>query len=254
MANRALSGAHVGCMGTKNRIALYRFLGASVKTSLQNCLREMEHSQRSLRPRSVPVLFIRDTVVEGCGNVVSGIIIIIMNLCHSVSFHPAQAHIVDGEVVKGKLIHRPCPTKIKIYSPLDRSDRRAIVVLVGAHNHPRFPATKLSREGIDKYTEAVQAHGVSQATVLKCDTGMQACQCTPQLNNQLETPPVSATSTKKIFSGKDLASVDPALALDRNRRKIVRSLKQKENPHGNGLEGSRSFVEYSSSFCQLFFG
>ena len=48
----------------------------------------------------------------------------------------------------------------------------------------------------------------------------------------------SATSMKKIFLGKDLASVDPALALDRNRRKIVRSLKQKENPHGNGLEGS----------------
>jgi len=74
--------------------------------------------------------------------------------------------------VKGQLIHRSCPTKIKIYFPLDRDDRRAIVILVGAHNHPRFPATKLSREGIDKYTEAVKVHGVSQATVLKCDAGM----------------------------------------------------------------------------------
>jgi len=112
--------------------------------------------------------------VEGCENVVSGINIIsdhkLVSLRHI--FYPAQAHIFDGEVVKGKLIHRPCPTKIKIYSPLDRSDRRAIVILVGAHNHPRFPVTKLSREGIDKYTAAVEAHGVSQATVLKCDTGM----------------------------------------------------------------------------------
>lgn len=109
--------------------------------------------------------------VEGCGNVVSGIIII-TNSCYSDTFYPAQAHISNGEVVKGKLVHRPCPTKIKIYSPLDRSDRRAVVILVGAHNHPRFPATKLSREGIDKYTKAVEAHGVSRATVLKCDMGM----------------------------------------------------------------------------------
>jgi len=110
-------------------------------------------------------------VVEGCENVVSGIYYYyeLHSLRH---IYPAQAHISDGEVVKGKLIHRPCPTKIKIYSPLDRSDRHAIVILVGAHNHPRFPATKLSCEGIDRYTEAVEAHGVSRATVLKCDMGM----------------------------------------------------------------------------------
>ena len=74
--------------------------------------------------------------------------------------------------MKGKLVHHPCPTKIKIYSPLDRSDHCAVVILVGAHNHPRFPATKLLCEGIDKYTKAVEAHGISWATVLKCDMGM----------------------------------------------------------------------------------
>jgi len=42
MENRASSDAHGGCTGTRDPIALYRFLGASVKTSLKNYLREME--------------------------------------------------------------------------------------------------------------------------------------------------------------------------------------------------------------------
>lgn len=74
--------------------------------------------------------------------------------------------------MQGKLIHRPCPAKIKIFSPLDRTHRRAVVILEGAHNHPRFPATKLSREGRDKYEAAVRANGISRSTVLKCDNGM----------------------------------------------------------------------------------
>ena len=42
MENRASLDAHGGCTGTRNLIALYRFLGASVKTLLLNCLRAME--------------------------------------------------------------------------------------------------------------------------------------------------------------------------------------------------------------------
>jgi hypothetical protein len=78
----------------------------------------------------------------------------------------------DGKVVQGQLIQRKCGCKIKIYSPIDRTDRRAIVILEGAHNHPKFPSTKLSRDGKDQYSKAITAAGVTGLTVVKCDSGM----------------------------------------------------------------------------------
>jgi len=84
----------------------------------------------------------------------------------------AYSHVLNGRVVQGKLVRRLCHTHIKIYSPVDRADRRAIVILQGAHNHPTPPSTKLSRNGRDCYREAAKAVGTTGLTVLKCDTGM----------------------------------------------------------------------------------
>lgn len=94
------------------------------------------------------------------------------SICQSDQFNIAYTHIKAGKVVQGVLVARKCPAKIKIFSPLDREDRRAIVLLDGHHNHPRFPSTKLSREGKDKYEEAIKVNGVARSTVMKCDTGM----------------------------------------------------------------------------------
>ncbi|PPR05947.1 hypothetical protein CVT24_004653 [Panaeolus cyanescens] len=133
----------------------------------------------------------------------------------------AYTHIKNGKVVQGTLIHRKCPAKIKIYSPLDRTNHRAIVILSNYHNHPQFPATKLSREGQDKYEAAVKMMGVSKSTVLKLDNG------------QIHL----ANSTKAIFEGRSLVSVDPALANARNKRKVIQKMRSKVNQHGTGLEG-----------------
>ena len=75
-------------------------------------------------------------------------------------------------MVKGRLMRRGCNSKIKIYSPVDRTDHRAIVILQGAHNHPKFPSTKLSRDGKDLYKQAVVEAGVTGVTVVKVDSGM----------------------------------------------------------------------------------
>ncbi|KAF8194842.1 hypothetical protein K438DRAFT_1968783 [Mycena galopus ATCC 62051] len=48
----------------------------------------------------------------------------------------------NHQVIKGKIIRRPCGAKIQIFSPIDHEDRRAMVYLTGSHNHPKFPATK----------------------------------------------------------------------------------------------------------------
>ncbi|KAF9044099.1 hypothetical protein BJ165DRAFT_1347476, partial [Panaeolus papilionaceus] len=128
----------------------------------------------------------------------------------------AYTHIKGGKVVQGRLVHRKCPAKIKIYSPLDRKDRRAVVMFSGYHNHPRFPATKLSREGRDKYEAAIRANGASRTTVLKCD---------------------NAPITKEIFEGKALMEVDPALGIGRNRRQLVKKARVVNLPHGDEFGG-----------------
>ena len=76
------------------------------------------------------------------------------------------------QVVQGHLIHRKCSTKITIFSPVDRSIRRAIVLLRGAHNHPMAPSTKLSRDGWDQYKEAGRVIGVMGLTMVKVDKGV----------------------------------------------------------------------------------
>ncbi|KAJ7510558.1 hypothetical protein B0H11DRAFT_2401870, partial [Mycena galericulata] len=122
----------------------------------------------------------------------------------------------DGNVLEGKIIHRKCPTTIKIFAPLDRTDRRAIISLSTAHNHPRPPSTKVSRKGKDAYKEAIVAAGVTSLTVLKCDNG---------------------SYTSKIFGGNIPAAIDPALSNPRIKRKLIYDMKTVENPHGLGIEG-----------------
>ncbi|KAJ7196031.1 hypothetical protein GGX14DRAFT_327140, partial [Mycena pura] len=123
---------------------------------------------------------------------------------------------INGNVIQGNIIRRPCTTTIKIFAPIDRSDRRAIIYLSGPHNHPRPPSTKLSRKGKDTYQTAILSAGTTALTVLKCD---------------------NAGSTSKIFGGKVPASLDPALANPRIKRKLIYDMKTVDNPHGLGWEG-----------------
>ncbi|KAJ7440399.1 hypothetical protein B0H11DRAFT_1660472, partial [Mycena galericulata] len=122
----------------------------------------------------------------------------------------------NQQVINAPIIHRPCTSTIRIFSPLDHSDRRAIIHLSGPHNHPKFPSTKMSRSGKDAYREAIAAAGVTGLTVVKCD---------------------SAPSTSKIFGGKIPGVVDPALSNPRLKRKLIQEFKTVQNPHGLGIEG-----------------
>ncbi|KAJ7701050.1 hypothetical protein B0H16DRAFT_1834219 [Mycena metata] len=119
-------------------------------------------------------------------------------------------------------LYRPCNTWIKIFAPIDRNDRRAIIYLSKPHNHPRPPCTKLSRDGKDAYKQAILAAGATNLTVLKCD---------------------NAGSTLKIFNGNIPASLDPALLNPRIKRKLIYDLKTTENPHGLSWEGVCFFQE-----------
>ncbi|KAJ7232996.1 hypothetical protein B0H12DRAFT_1028746, partial [Mycena haematopus] len=103
-----------------------------------------------------------------------------------------------------------------IFAPIDRTDHRAIIYLSGPHNHPRPPSTKLSRNGKDSYQTAISGAGTTALTVLKCD---------------------NAGSTSEIFGGNLPASLYPALANPRIKRKLIYDMKTLDNPHGLSWEG-----------------
>ena len=81
-------------------------------------------------------------------------------------------HIKDGVITKGKLVHHPCPNRVTIYSPLDRSLLRGVVVLKNGHSHLVIAADKVTRDGVHLYEQAIEAFGVTGATVGKIDWGM----------------------------------------------------------------------------------
>ncbi|KAF8179702.1 hypothetical protein K438DRAFT_1768737 [Mycena galopus ATCC 62051] len=116
----------------------------------------------------------------------------------------AYTHIDQNhQVIKGKIIRRPCGAKIQIFSPIDHEDRRAMVYLTGSHNHPKFPAAKVSRDGKDAYRQAVDAAGVSGA-----------------YRSQMRL------RTSKIFNGRIPAELDPALANPRIKRGLIAKIKR----------------------------
>ncbi|KII84398.1 hypothetical protein PLICRDRAFT_179640 [Plicaturopsis crispa FD-325 SS-3] len=129
----------------------------------------------------------------------------------------AFTHINEqGQIVQGKLIQRACKATITIYFPVDRADRRAIVLLEGPHNHPMPASTKVSWDGKALYKNAVEAVGVTGATVVKVD---------------------SAQSTSNIVGGSDPSACDPALSRARAKRKIIQKVKATVAPHGNSVIG-----------------
>ncbi|KAJ7131025.1 hypothetical protein C8R44DRAFT_904076 [Mycena epipterygia] len=134
----------------------------------------------------------------------------------------AYTHIdAKQQVIQGTIIHRKCNT---IFSPLDRLDRRTIVYLSGAHNHPKFPSRKVSRKGKEAYRDAIAATGVMGLTVLKSPT------------------------TSKVFGGKIPGAYDPALSNARIKRKLIQEMKTADNPHGLGIEG---VLYYQKQMCSL---
>ncbi|KAH9928873.1 uncharacterized protein B0H18DRAFT_1117695 [Fomitopsis serialis] len=122
----------------------------------------------------------------------------------------------------GNLKRRQCTSRIRIWTPIDNDDRRAIVMLEGAHNHPTPALTKPSREAKEKYSDAVKAIGLHGLTVGKVDR---------------------AKSTQGLMGGLTPSEFDPALSNRRHRAKIIQNIRHDAFPHGLGLEGVMALYE-----------
>ena len=81
-------------------------------------------------------------------------------------------HIKDGVITKGKMVHHPCSTWVTIYSPINRRLLRGVIVIKNSHSHPIIAADKATKQGVHLYEQAIEAFGVTGATVGKVDQGM----------------------------------------------------------------------------------
>jgi len=86
----------------------------------------------------------------------------------------ARVHYQQGKLVHGKITHSACPAKILIFSPVDPSIRKAIIITTPKlpHNHPPYASAKPTHEAKEIYREAAQKVGIIGATVGKIDRGM----------------------------------------------------------------------------------
>ncbi|KAJ2919368.1 hypothetical protein MD484_g1015, partial [Candolleomyces efflorescens] len=133
--------------------------------------------------------------------------------------------------VTGKMIKRTCNVKLKIFCPVDESDRRAIVVLFGddGHNHPVFPPTKLTKQQREIYLDAIRAHGLVGATVSK-------------VNN--------APSTRQIYGGNAPSVNNPALANTRKCREVLNSEIKRQFPFGKDIKAGVIHQQDCDLKCQ----
>lgn len=94
-------------------------------------------------------------------------------LIHAIAYSHFKQDGDSTVAVTGRMVKRACSVKLKIFCPVDTSDRRAIVVLFGdeGHNHPVFPPSKLTHQQREKYLEAIRAHGLVGATVSRINNG-----------------------------------------------------------------------------------
>ena len=89
------------------------------------------------------------------------------------NFISAYVHVRDGKLVGGKISQHSCHASFTIFSPIDHTLRKAIIIPAAGrpHNHPSFPMHKLTYEAKLKYESAVQETGTIGATVQKVDNG-----------------------------------------------------------------------------------
>ncbi|KAJ7062396.1 hypothetical protein C8F01DRAFT_1252221 [Mycena amicta] len=120
----------------------------------------------------------------------------------------------EGQIVQGKMVHHPCPAKICMYFPVDRTDHRLIVHVRNPHSHIDIP-NKVSLLAEEKYATAAETAGTEGLTPLKCDL---------------------ASSTAQVFGGVSPTEFDPALT-GRKKVEIIKCVKLAKDPMGLRIEG-----------------
>lgn len=170
----AVAGMNI-MLPTRENIDGYQFPVGLTRICSIHCFRTGACFRRaglilSLMERRVHLLLHPGTVGEAVCNAVG--ILSTKSHNHANRYIIAYTHIDNHRAIQGRLVKRECKTRIRIFYPVNRNDRRAIVILRGAHNHPMPLFTKVTRDALDAYRAAGEAAGIIGLTVSKCDQGM----------------------------------------------------------------------------------
>ncbi|KAJ6600216.1 hypothetical protein B0H10DRAFT_2441123 [Mycena sp. CBHHK59/15] len=121
-----------------------------------------------------------------------------------------HAHFRDGKPVVGKMVPYPCAVKKIVYTSMDSSIKKVVVIFRGRHSHPPWP---MEKPGI-----------TAKADLDKCLDGMGTLGTTGgRLNN--------STTTRAIL-GSNLGTKHPAFRNKRKLRDAVLSRKDASTPAG----------------------
>jgi hypothetical protein len=94
--------------------------------------------------------------------------------CHYKLTKPSAAHvhIQGGKIVEAAIEQRPCPARLTVFSPVDHSLRKAVVIPAPGipHNHPFCPSDKRTRRA----KAAVRAVGAMDQTSRNVDRSAYA--------------------------------------------------------------------------------
>ncbi|KAF8983291.1 hypothetical protein BDQ17DRAFT_1378123 [Cyathus striatus] len=150
-------------------------------------------------------------LLNGCTNIVHPASVPTFNKC-------SYVHLAVGQHETGNLYQIGCSAKLTVFTPVDRSDYRAIIIpeIGKPHSHPTFRPRKIPFSVKEEYQKCIKAVGSLSATTSKVD---------------------SAVSTREILSGHLPQELHGSLINNRKRRKLVQEERNKEFPQGVDIYG-----------------
>ena len=83
----------------------------------------------------------------------------------------AHTHFREGIAFSANMVKRKCEAKKIIYTSLDIKKPILILMFKGQHNHPPWPAEKVTQEAKADLQKCLEAFGIYGATAEKLDNG-----------------------------------------------------------------------------------
>lgn len=86
----------------------------------------------------------------------------------------AHTHFRNGAPFSANMVEYKCEAKRIIYTSIDITKPITIVMFEGRHNHPPWPAEKVTHEAKEDLQKCLDAFGIYGATAEKLDNGVDS--------------------------------------------------------------------------------
>jgi hypothetical protein len=125
------------------------------------------------------------------------------------------------------MVERKCEAKKIIYTSLDIDKPIIVLMFEGRHNHPPWPAEKVTQEAKVDLQKCLEAFGIYGATADKLDNGMNCC-----IDFRLYFTSILTAQSTIAMLGMPLSSKHDSFRNKRALQEGVRMQKEQEAPAG----------------------